>query len=91
MPADEWKLVTEYGLSPYPCGLVAGSKVRLRKDLAIRDHANQPTGRVHHRGEIWTVLSGVKEEPDVIWLQQADGERCTWDDKSFDEWFEVCG
>ena len=86
--SDTYRLVTEYGLSPYPCGLCRGEEVRIKKPIVVRDSSGKKTGKVYPNGEVWTVLSGVKDEPDVIWLRQADGERHTWDSSSFFETFE---
>jgi hypothetical protein len=73
----------------YKCGLTAGDRVRLKKDLVVTDSNGLPTGQVHPAGEEWVVLSGVKSDP-VLWLRRPDGERCTCNDdaKSVDEWFE---
>lgn len=84
----QWKLVTEYPITDYQCGIRAGEKVRLRQGLVVRGHSGEPT-HVHHAGEIWTVLSGSAESPVDVWLRQADGERHTWsDDDDFWIWFE---
>ena len=73
----------------YKCGLAAGQLVRLKKQLVVTCKG-KPTGKVHPVGEEWIVLSGVKTDP-VLWFQEPDGERCTWDDdkKSVEEWFEL--
>jgi hypothetical protein len=84
----KWKLVTEYPITEYQCGVRAGEKVRLRQELVVRDTRGKPS-RVHHVGEIWTVLSGSVEPPVVVLLRQPDGERHTWDDGDiFWTWFE---
>ncbi len=89
---DKFILVAEYSVTKYKCGLKAGDRVRLKKDLVVRDYKNRPTGEVHPKGEIWTVLRGsiVKGEVDV-WFRQADGEVHSWDDnrESIAEWFEL--
>jgi hypothetical protein len=74
----------------YKCGLVAGQRVALRKDLEVKNLHGNPTGEVHSQGERWIVLPGILSDP-VVWLRQADGQRCTWDDDptSIAEWFEV--
>ena len=74
-------------LRTYGCGLSAGDRLRLRRDLPIRDHKGRPTGVVHRAGEIWTVLTGDPLEPGIVWLRQPDGERHTWDETVLD-WFE---
>lgn len=88
--SSEYRLVTEYPIAEYKCGLKAGDRVRLRHDIIVRDHRGEPTGVVHPKGEIWTVLTGAEEEPVVVWFRQADGERHTWDDdESIFETFEI--
>lgn len=83
-----WKLVTEYPITQYKCGVRAGERVRLRREIVVRDHRGEPT-RVHHLGEIWTVSRGSAELPADVWLTQPDGERHTWsDDYEFWAWFE---
>ena len=76
-------------ITHYKCGLVAGQRVRLKKDLVVTSRGGVPTGEVHRRGEEWAVLTGITTDP-VLWFGQPDGERCTWDDDalSVDEWFE---
>lgn len=79
----------DYTVSRYSCGLSAGDKVRLLKDIVVHYANGQPTGRVHEKGETWKVLYGSPQDPGVIWLLQPDGERHTWDDDpSIFEWFE---
>ena len=93
-PRDgEWIWVNEYGVESYKCGLRAGDRVRLRKPLAIMNHLGVPTGVVHPAGEVWTVLSGSRQDPGVVWFRQADGERHTWDDDAdqSSEWFRRIG
>lgn len=90
---SDWKLhfPTEDNLfQKYNCGLVAGQTVALRKELSIRDHQGNPTGKVHPKGETWVVLPGIKSDP-VLWFRRPDGKRHTWDDdvESVQEWFEV--
>ena len=74
----------------YKCGLLAGQRVALRKDLVIANHMGEPTGEVHPAGEVWQVLTGLKSDP-VLWFRTPDDERHTWDDDpaSVDEWFRV--
>ena len=89
MAESEFRLV-EHDLRQYPCGLRVGDTVRLRRDIVVRDHRDKATGIVHRAGEIWSVDIGVSDEPNVIWLLQADGDRHTWDyDQSFHETFEI--
>jgi hypothetical protein len=88
MSSDKFTLVSDYSLKTYPCGLTAGSKLRITKEIRCRDHTGKKNGKNYLVGEIWTVLSGVPKEPDVIWLKQADGERHTWDADCIFETFE---
>ena len=87
----DWKLHTptaENRITHYRCGLVAGERVRLKKDLPI-ECEGVPTGGVHRAGEEWTVLIGISSDP-VLWFRRPDGDRHTWDDDSASvaEWFE---
>ena len=66
---ERWKLVEEYGLVEYPVGLKVGVTVRPKADIVVRDRRGCPTGTVYPQGEIWTVLHGVADEPDVIWAE----------------------
>lgn len=66
MTKKEWKFISDYPIEYYKCGLKAEDRVRLRHDLIIRNHKGKPTGVVFPKGEIWTVLTGSKEEPDVL-------------------------
>jgi hypothetical protein len=85
-----WKLIGSYTVPLYQCGLRAGQRVALLRDLVVRDHRDKPTGKVHPAGELYTVLHGSEADPGVVWLRQADGARCTWDDSAeIFEWFEV--
>mgnify|MGYP000909002248 CR=1 FL=1 len=86
--SDEWRLVTKYDLTRYPCGAKSGERVRLRRELVIRHHTGEPTGEVHAPGEVWTVLRGVADDPDTVWLREPNGDSHTWDNVSFWEWFE---
>jgi hypothetical protein len=87
---DTYKLVTEYPITQYRCGARAGDRVRLRREMVVRDHKGKPTKEVHPAGEVWTVLRGTSEEPPVIWLRQPDGKSHTWsDDDDFLQSFEI--
>jgi len=89
MAKSEWKLVTKFPISIYRCGARAGERVRLLRELVIRDHKGKPTGKVHPQGEIWCVVRGAAEEPRVLWLREPDGRSHTWDDNAnFWAWFE---
>jgi hypothetical protein len=76
-------------ISEYKCGLVAGQRVRLKKDLIITTQDGAPTDKVYRVGEEWVVLPGITTDP-VLWFGKPDGSRHTWnDDKALvDEWFE---
>jgi len=85
----QWKLIGEYPITEYRCGIRAGEQVRLRKELVVRD----PNGKIvppgYQAGEVWTVLSGSAEPPVDVWLRRPDGDRHTWtDDDDFWNWFE---
>ncbi|EEF59494.1 hypothetical protein [Pedosphaera parvula] len=85
----KWKFVGDYPLVEYQCGDRAGDRIRLRREIIVRNHEGKPTGEVYRAGEIWTILGGSTEPPVVLWLRQADGRRHTWDeDDGFWEWFE---
>ncbi len=83
MSNDKFKLVNEYKLQEYPCGLRAGDKLKLKQNLEITDYEGNLTGECYQASEVWTVLSGVETEPNIIWLCQPDGERHTWDETIF--------
>jgi hypothetical protein len=88
---SEWKLHIpdeSNRITAYKCGLAAGQRVRLKKDLVITCDG-VPTRRVYPAGEEWIVLPGITTDP-VLWLRRPDGEHHTWDDDSIsvNEWFE---
>lgn len=81
--------VSEYPITEYKCGLRAGDKVRLKRDLVVQDQKGNATGERHPKGEIWTVLPEAKDSRVDVWFHQANGERHTWnDDDNIYEWFE---
>jgi|ERR1044071_2123710 hypothetical protein len=89
MAKSQCKLVTEFPISAYRCGARAGERVRLLRKLVIRDHKGKPIGKVHSPGEIWCVVRGAAEEPQVLWVREPDGRSHTWDDNdNFWGWFE---
>lgn len=90
---DEWKLhlpSESNRIREYRCGLVAGQRVALKKNLVTLDHRGESTGTVNPAGEIWEVLVGITSDP-VLWFRCPDGNRHTWDDDAseVDEWFQV--
>ena len=87
MSSDEYRWVTDYDLRDYPCGLSAGMHLRIKKDIVVYQD-DKPTGKVYPIGEIWTVLRGVIDEPDVVWLRQEDGAPHTWDGNDIFDTFE---
>jgi hypothetical protein len=93
MSHDEYRGVpaNEHTLQVYPSGVRAGARIRLTRDLHMKDHKGRPTGEVHPSGETWTVLLGHPAEPDVVWLRAADGRTHTWNDADLTKWFEVLG
>jgi len=80
--ADEatFKVIHDFTVTDYNCGLRAGDSVRLIKDLQERDHEDRPT-EVRKAGEEWTVLKGSTEDPGIVWFRQPDGEMRSWDDE----------
>ena len=76
---SEWKLhipTEDNRITHYQCGLVAGQRVRLKKDLVVTTHDGVSTGTVHRSGEEWTVLTGITtretkgSDPFVVFDQQ---------------------
>jgi|WetSurMetagenome_2_1015567.scaffolds.fasta_scaffold1363489_1 hypothetical protein len=87
-----WKLMNEFPITEYTCGLKAGDRVVLKKDLIIRDDGGNPTGKIHSKGEAWVVLPGSKLLPIAVWFQKSDGDRHTLnDDETVFEWIEFIG
>lgn len=84
---SKYRLVTEYGLADYPCGLSAGDRLRLKVEIVVCQEGT-PTGEVHSVGGVWTVLRGVVDEPDIVWLRQPDGKSHTWTGCDIFETFE---
>lgn len=85
---DNWRLITEYNVEKYKCGLHAGNRVRLIKDLDIT--RGKKLLYIRPKGQIWTVLAGSEDDPGTIWFLRPDGERHTWpDEQSVFEYFEV--
>jgi hypothetical protein len=76
-------------ITHYKCGLVAGQRVRLKKDLVVTTYDGVATGEIHPCGEEWIVLTGITSDP-VLWFRQPDGGRCTWSDDTaeVEKWFE---
>jgi hypothetical protein len=89
MSSDSYRLVEDYSVRSYPCGLTAGTSLRIKREIRVTDHKDKETGKVYSVGEVWAVLPGVEAEPDIIWLRQADGERHTWDAHDILDTFEV--
>ncbi len=88
-PKSKWKLISHYPITDYKCGAHSGDRVRLRRDIVVRDIGGKPTGTVFRAGEIWTVINGVAEPPLDVWLGRSNGERVTWEDgDDFWNWFQ---
>jgi hypothetical protein len=77
---SKYKLPAEFPVTEYKCGLKAGDRVRLIRDIIIRDDYGLPTGRAFPEGEIWTVRPGAIDKTVVVWFRRADGNLHTWDD-----------
>jgi hypothetical protein len=75
-----YQLSDEYPVKEYRCGLKAGDRAKLIRDIIIRDDYGLPTGIVYPKGEIWTVQPGAQNRPAVVWFRRADGKLHTWDD-----------
>ncbi len=64
----------------YKCGLKPRDKVRLKRDIAVRDNG-KPTGLIYSKGQIWIVLPVPIGEPaEDIWFQTERGGRHAWSD-----------
>jgi hypothetical protein len=87
---DKWRLIGTYPVQIYACGLKAGQKLRLRKDVVVRDTDGCEAGTVFKAGEFWEVILGSAEPPLEVWLQRPKGDRHTWCDTMaiFDQ-FEI--
>lgn len=80
MKTPAFRLVSNFGVKVYRCGVRAGSYLRLRHDIPIRDHIGASIGKVLHAGEVWKVLPGSKDDVGTVRLMQPDGKLHTWDD-----------
>lgn len=91
MADDEYRRVisSDHTLLRYPCGVVAGERLRLRCALHLQNHLGSPVGAIIGTGSTWTVLAGLPEEPTVVWFEDPRGEIHTWDDESIWLDFEV--
>ena len=90
MSKATFHLISHFDMQTYRCGVKAGAVLRLRHDIAIRDHTGSATGKVLHAGGIWKVLPGAKQDPDAVRLEQPDGKLHTWgDDPTLFDAFEV--
>ena len=68
-----------------------GCRIRLLKDSPLTQHDGTLIC-VRPAGEIWRVIDWDDDDPGIVWLRRADGERETWD-CSIEEWFapvDVC-
>jgi hypothetical protein len=81
----------EHTLTEYGCGVRAGDRLRLKRDLDLLDHDGQPTRGVIAAGSIWCVLPGLPREPDVVWLEEPSGKEHTWDATVLDDFDLVDG
>ena len=79
---DEYIPVHLFTIVEYRCGLRAGDRLRLLRQLP-----GDGSGR--DIGGVWTVLTGSPQDPDALWLRQPDGKLHSWDDdESIFEYFE---
>ena len=88
MSDDRYSPGDDRSLARYPCGLNAGDRLRLKRDLATVDHLGRPTGEILPRGSLWTVVPGAEAEPHLVWLHRPDGTPHTWDESVLDS-FEL--
>jgi hypothetical protein len=80
MAREKWNLVERGDVQQYECGLRVGDRIRLTRDLVLRDHTGQPTGEVWPKNSVDTVLPGSSQDPGIVFLARPDGELHTWDD-----------
>jgi hypothetical protein len=81
MDMSRYKLPSEFPVMEYKCGLKAGDRVRLIRDIVIRDDYGLPAGKAYLKDEIWTVQPGAQDDKIiVVWFRRADGNLHTWDD-----------
>ena len=87
---EEWKLVLndDYDMEEYPSGLRAGDRLRLREDLPIKTHDGSICGTVKRTDGTWTVLIGLSQDPNLLWLREPSGSVHTWEDDIVFETFE---
>ena|SRR5688572_30178827 len=79
---DEYIPVHVFTVTQYRCGLRAGDRLLLRRDLP----GNGPGREI---GGVWTVLTGSPQDPDALWLRQPDGTSHSWsDNESIFEYFD---
>ena len=77
---DQWKSITDYPVIKYSCGLSAGDRVRLRKDIIDTNNLDAPILPSLKMDQIWEVIPGSDVPPIVVWFRRTDGERHTGDD-----------
>ena len=90
MKRVSFRLISNFHIHSYACGVKAGDILRLRHDIVVRDHTGSATGCKFSAGEFWKVLPGSKDDAGIIRLMQPDGKLHTWDDDaSLFDVFEV--
>ena len=78
---DEYLPVNVFTVEQYRCGLRAGDRLQLRRQL----RADSPPREL---GGVWTVLTGSPQDPETLWLREPDGRLHSWDDdKTIFEYF----
>ena len=85
-----WKLVTEFSNSDYLCGLTAGDKIRLKKELVVTETGSGKIIRTHPSRSNAVVLKGSSDSPNIVWCRWTEtGDVFTWDNEpEFFDWFE---
>ena len=88
---EQYVSIEEFNKQSYECGVSVGDLLQLRQTLVVRDESGSETGERHQAGEVWVVLSGSYQDPEVVWLRQPDGELHSWsNDGSIWEQFSKC-
>ena len=83
----KWKFIAKTTRVKYPAGIRAGQFLLLKSTIRICDHKGVLTGKRYNRGGTWIVLTGVRDNPNLIFLRAPDGAKHTWDGTSIFESF----
>jgi hypothetical protein len=69
MSSDAYRLVKDYSLEQYSCGLSAGTELSIKREIRVSDHTGKETEKIYPEGKVWTALPGVAVNPDFIWIR----------------------